>query len=756
MKKYSKRLLTLLITMSMLLSTVVLFATTAVASGGDAPWQLSMPTTVNATVTSDTQGPIFEIPVSVANNNGLHAIVIDVEFAAPLMWQAPSVGTVQWCDDCRADATPMGIAATGSGQTRMIDMNKSHDCLNNITDDGVLFNLRFRLPANTPEGTAAVSVTVRNIGVYPPNSDNPMDMFKSYDSSGTTNTFTPTVATTTVNIAETPEPIEKIGFTIAAPVVDATPAELVGALTPVGVTAGAITWTPAPKEDAGRKYFSAKETYTATVTVNATATSDLIDDTTVIEVNGTAVAAANITIAANEKSAEVKVTFPATAECCADCKCAPGAEKDCAVCEGTGKVVAGETWVNLGATNLIGGWAEGQPGWDVSSDPLLTQVKNATQWEIVLTSPGSGHFNNDGIGGLDVALRYGEPDVDGDREWTQTNILAGDWTNTNVIVTQLMEHAAVDLATLVEGVLTITLDITKLNGYAGFVAEPEGLFLSMNNVVPQGYLTSSRIAYDSTDEVDCTAPGCDKGKVAGEMIHTSACKDTGKDCICEKCNPLIPPGKCDHDWGEWKVVKEATTTEEGLEERECKLCKETEERKIPKKTPVNPDPGPRPGPVNPTDPTTPSDPSGPTGPSVPGTGKNLGEFGSLEELMAAATDAEKGDYAFVGNEIYIFDGTNWVLENEFVPGPGPSDFSGSKLGDFKTMAELEAAGLKPAVGDYVTINGVAYSWNGNAWVDADGKVYDANPDTAVTLSIAGAILAAGAASGTALRRRKRK
>ena len=37
-----------------------------------------------------------------------------------------------------------------------------------------------------------------------------------------------------------------------------------------------------------------------------------------------------------------------------------------------------------------------------------------------------------------------------------------------------------------------------------------------------------------------------------------------------------------HDWGEWKVVKEPTTTEEGLEERACKHCDEKETRPIAK------------------------------------------------------------------------------------------------------------------------------------------------------------------------------
>ncbi|MBQ4546681.1 MAG: hypothetical protein IJA17_05930 [Oscillospiraceae bacterium] len=45
----------------------------------------------------------------------------------------------------------------------------------------------------------------------------------------------------------------------------------------------------------------------------------------------------------------------------------------------------------------------------------------------------------------------------------------------------------------------------------------------------------------------------------------------------------------DHDWGEWKTVKEATTEEKGLEERECERCGEKESRETEKlDKPTNP------------------------------------------------------------------------------------------------------------------------------------------------------------------------
>ena len=45
----------------------------------------------------------------------------------------------------------------------------------------------------------------------------------------------------------------------------------------------------------------------------------------------------------------------------------------------------------------------------------------------------------------------------------------------------------------------------------------------------------------------------------------------------------------DHDWGEWKTIKEATTEEKGLEERECERCGEKESRETEKlDRPTNP------------------------------------------------------------------------------------------------------------------------------------------------------------------------
>ena len=83
---------------------------------------------------------------------------------------------------------------------------------------------------------------------------------------------------------------------------------------------------------------------------------------------------------------------------------------------------------------------------------------------------------------------------------------------------------------------------------------------------------------EKTEKVDptCTEPGT-------EAYWTcSVCKKMFSDeaGTTEITEPIaIPAG---HDWGEWKVVKEATETEDGEEARTCARCEEKETRPIPK------------------------------------------------------------------------------------------------------------------------------------------------------------------------------
>ena len=58
--------------------------------------------------------------------------------------------------------------------------------------------------------------------------------------------------------------------------------------------------------------------------------------------------------------------------------------------------------------------------------------------------------------------------------------------------------------------------------------------------------------------------------------------DAGDYIYCGYIYCYMHDAKYDHDWGEWKVTKKATTSETGTEERVCKRCEAKETREIPK------------------------------------------------------------------------------------------------------------------------------------------------------------------------------
>lgn len=69
----------------------------------------------------------------------------------------------------------------------------------------------------------------------------------------------------------------------------------------------------------------------------------------------------------------------------------------------------------------------------------------------------------------------------------------------------------------------------------------------------------------------------------------ATCKDAGYtgDTRCKACDTVIAKGTEiakteNHKFGEWKVVKEATRSEEGLKERVCSVCNKVETAKIAK------------------------------------------------------------------------------------------------------------------------------------------------------------------------------
>ncbi len=124
---------------------------------------------------------------------------------------------------------------------------------------------------------------------------------------------------------------------------------------------------------------------------------------------------------------------------------------------------------------------------------------------------------------------------------------------------------------------------------------------------------------------------------------------------CTRCNTVDHEESVDmlpstvghtHRWGEWKVVKEATTTETGLKERTCATCGKTESEVIPVLTepsqPTTPSDPAIPVPVDhpegtPAEPSAPSEPADePTVPQPPQTGSHSWIFVSLAAVAAGA------------------------------------------------------------------------------------------------------------------------
>lgn len=89
------------------------------------------------------------------------------------------------------------------------------------------------------------------------------------------------------------------------------------------------------------------------------------------------------------------------------------------------------------------------------------------------------------------------------------------------------------------------------------------------------------IPKDSQNHVDETEIRNEKKATCGEKGYTG-------DIYCKGCGIKLANGEeteidpNNHKFGEWKVIKEATKSEEGLKERICSVCDKVETAKIPK------------------------------------------------------------------------------------------------------------------------------------------------------------------------------
>lgn len=91
---------------------------------------------------------------------------------------------------------------------------------------------------------------------------------------------------------------------------------------------------------------------------------------------------------------------------------------------------------------------------------------------------------------------------------------------------------------------------------------------SLHAEIPQLVCDHTNAVKDAAVAATCTADGLTEG---------SHCADCGKVLKAQETVPMLG-----HDWGEWKVVKEATATVAGSRERSCKTCGKTETETIAK------------------------------------------------------------------------------------------------------------------------------------------------------------------------------
>lgn len=86
-------------------------------------------------------------------------------------------------------------------------------------------------------------------------------------------------------------------------------------------------------------------------------------------------------------------------------------------------------------------------------------------------------------------------------------------------------------------------------------------------------VTETECKHENTERVGVKDPTCTEPGSTGKLV----CKDCNE--TLEEAAEIAATG---HSYGEWTVVKEATTEEEGLEKRVCEKCDAEQTRSIPK------------------------------------------------------------------------------------------------------------------------------------------------------------------------------
>ena len=124
-------------------------------------------------------------------------------------------------------------------------------------------------------------------------------------------------------------------------------------------------------------------------------------------------------------------------------------------------------------------------------------------------------------------------------------------------------------------------------GY-GFAAGTDGSF-GGQIAVSGGELVKATVADNALEATLKVAVVHDPADPVKENVTLPGCIDAGshdevvrcKGCGAELSRTTVEDAAPGHDWSEWKVTKEVTDTEDGVEARTCARCHETETRPIP-------------------------------------------------------------------------------------------------------------------------------------------------------------------------------
>ena len=153
--------------------------------------------------------------------------------------------------------------------------------------------------------------------------------------------------------------------------------------------------------------------------------------------------------------------------------------------------------------------------------------------------------------------------------------------------------------TLTRNIITYLLFYTENKTYSTeSIVRNASTFISSTSMIPPAHYNENYISWaralrkiggeccehyiEHIEEVDSTCS--EEGNTEHWLYHEGDNKRyfLERSLNTELSEKDVTKEKLEHKWSEWEVVKQATVDEEGLKERTCSVCKETESEVIPK------------------------------------------------------------------------------------------------------------------------------------------------------------------------------